>query len=67
MDLTDIGKPEYRLYNAQQMRFVPNLKPVHLSAEELAAANEYFVRSFCPHLVWTTEADQPVRNYTIKR
>jgi hypothetical protein len=65
--LTDLGKPMFRLFDAQRLRFVPKLKPVYLDAAEFERANEYFVRSKCPHLQWKSEAEQPVRSYKVKR
>ena len=67
MNLLDAGKPEYKLFNALQMRFVPKLAPRFFSESELEAANSYFVKSACPHLEWKTAANQPTRSYAIKR
>lgn len=67
MTLFDGQKEEFRLYDAMRMRFVPKLAPRSMTAEDANAANDYYVKSSCPHLQWKNDVEQRVKSYTIKR
>jgi hypothetical protein len=66
MNLFDGQTKEFRLFDAMRMRFIP-IAPRELTEEEARQANEYYVKSFCPHLQWKSEDEQKARNYAIKR
>ncbi len=66
MDLFEDQLAEYRLYDAQRLRFVP-IAPARLTNEELQAANDRFRKAMCGHLQWKSEAELKPRSYTIKK
>jgi hypothetical protein len=66
VNLLEIGKPEYRLFDAMRRRFI-RLAPRRMDEREAAESNDYFVKSFCPNLQWIRAEEQAARSYTIRR
>lgn len=65
MTLFDEPQIEYRLFDAQRLRFLP-IAPRLMSEAERREADEYFERSRCPHLQWKSDREQSRRAYTIR-
>lgn len=62
MTLFDSQLREYRLFDSSRLRYIKLSR--RMSEEESKSANDYFVKSLCPHLVW--KPVEEVRKYTIK-
>lgn len=65
MTLFDVGKEEYKLFDAMRFRFIRGMTQM-MDEREAEEANDYFVRLKCGHLRWKKQAEQKARIYTIK-